>query len=139
MAARIESLTKSYGSGILICDATRRSLDAGVPLRELDRIRVRGQQAPTTLYEVLTGDAVAPDAAGWLEAFEAGRAAYAAGRFEEALNAFRTVGEMMSERKGELRNKERQQRIIEQHIKKLEAVLPDKKPAGYKAWWEFWS
>ncbi len=76
----------------------------------------------------------------WIEAvLNRASALEGIGRFEEALNAFRTVGEMMSERKGELRNKERQQRIIEQHIKKLEAVLPDKKPAGYKAWWEFWS
>lgn len=86
MASRIESLTKSYGSRILICENTRRDLDATVPLRQLDRIRVRGQRSPTTLYEVLSAEEAA--AAGWLQAFEAGRAAYAAGRFEEALVGF---------------------------------------------------
>ena len=84
MAARIESLTKLYGAGILICEATRGDLGDRLPLRELDRIRVRGQQAPTTLYEVLSGDAPA----GWLEAFEAGRAAYTAGAFPVALDHF---------------------------------------------------
>jgi len=87
MASRLESLTKSYGSRILLCETTRDGLGAGLPLRELDRIRLRGRQAPTTLYEVLSeGAAEAP--AGWLDAFEAGRAAYGAGRFEEAERQF---------------------------------------------------
>ncbi|MEI7608951.1 MAG: adenylate/guanylate cyclase domain-containing protein, partial [Rhodospirillaceae bacterium] len=87
MASRLESLTKSYGSRILLCETTRDGLGAGVPLRELDRIRLRGRQAPTTLYEVLSEDA-AEAPAGWLEAFEAGRAAYGAGRFDEAERQF---------------------------------------------------
>jgi adenylate cyclase len=82
MGARIEDLTKSYGSRILICETTRRDLGGRVPVRDVDRIRVRGRQAPATLYEVLAPEEAA--AAAWLEAFAAGRAAYAEGRFREA-------------------------------------------------------
>ncbi len=62
-----------------------------------------------------------------------------AGRLEEALITYRIVGEMIAERKGDLKNKEELQSSIQQKIKNLEAALPAKKPAGYKAWWEFWS
>jgi tetratricopeptide (TPR) repeat protein len=64
------------------------------------------------------------------------------GRSKEALTEFRKAGEMIAERKGELPDKEKLQRLIEEHIVKLQeaaTALPDKKPAGYKAWWEFWS
>jgi len=61
------------------------------------------------------------------------------GRADEALKAFRLVGEMIAERKGGLPNKEEQQQSIAYAIKRLEAVVPGKKPADYKAWWEFWA
>jgi tetratricopeptide (TPR) repeat protein len=61
------------------------------------------------------------------------------GRFEEAHKTYRTAGEMIDERKGYLKNKEELQSSIQQKIKKFDAALPAKKPAGYKAWWEFWS
>lgn len=64
------------------------------------------------------------------------------GRSKEALAEFRKAGEMIAERKGELPDKEELQRLIEEHIVKLQAAetaLPDKKQTGYKAWWEFWS
>ncbi len=61
------------------------------------------------------------------------------GRTEEALKAFRTAGEMIDERKGEMPNKVELQNMIEEHLSSLQALITDKKPAGYKAWWEFWS
>lgn len=76
----------------------------------------------------------------WIDAVRNQAAALeGVGCFEEALKAFRTVGEMITEKKGELKNKEEQQLTIQQSIRKLEAALPGKKPAAYKAWWEFWS
>jgi tetratricopeptide (TPR) repeat protein len=61
------------------------------------------------------------------------------GRTEEALKAFQITSEMIAERKGELPGKEDLQRLIEERIATLQALMADKKPAGYKAWWEFWS
>lgn len=76
----------------------------------------------------------------WIAAvYNRAQALEAAGRKEEALKAYRMAGEMIAERKGEMPGKEELQRLIAGHISKLEPLTPDKKPAGYKAWWEFWS
>ena len=76
----------------------------------------------------------------WIEAvYNRAVALEGIGRVEEALKAYRIVGEMIAERKGDLENKQERQQRIERHIKKLQDVVPDKKPAVYKAWWEFWS
>jgi len=64
------------------------------------------------------------------------------GRSKEALVEFQKASEMIAERKGELPGQEEQQRLIRQHIVKLQeeaTALPDTKQPGYKAWWEFWS
>lgn len=61
------------------------------------------------------------------------------GQTEEALRGYRIAGEMIAERKGDLPGKEELQRIIDEHVAKLQFLTADKKPAGYKAWWEFWS
>jgi tetratricopeptide (TPR) repeat protein len=61
------------------------------------------------------------------------------GRLDEALKAFRIVSEMIPERKGELKNREALLQVVAQSIKRVETALPGKKPADYKAWWEFWA
>jgi tetratricopeptide (TPR) repeat protein len=60
-------------------------------------------------------------------------------RMDEALKSYRMAGEMIAERKGEMPDKQQLQSLIAGHISRLEALIPDKKPSGYKAWWEFWS
>ena len=76
----------------------------------------------------------------WIAAVRNRAAALAGtGRPEEALQAYRTASEMIAERKADIPDKAEQLRIIDGHISKLQALIPDKKPAGYKAWWEFWS
>jgi len=61
------------------------------------------------------------------------------GRFEEALKAFRIVSEMIAERKGEQKNREELLQAVVQSITRVEGLLKGKKPADYKAWWEFWA
>ncbi|MEI7749149.1 MAG: tetratricopeptide repeat protein [Chlorobiaceae bacterium] len=61
------------------------------------------------------------------------------GQREEALKAYRIASEMIAERKGELPDKEELQRSIKEQVARLQPLMADKKPAGYKAWWEFWS
>jgi tetratricopeptide (TPR) repeat protein len=61
------------------------------------------------------------------------------GQTEAALKAYRIASEMIAERKGEFPGKEDLQRLIEEHVSRLQLLTADKKPAGYKAWWEFWS
>jgi adenylate cyclase len=50
LAARLEGLTKEYGVGLAVGDATKRA----APLfayRELDRVRVKGKNEPVAIYE----------------------------------------------------------------------------------------
>ncbi len=61
------------------------------------------------------------------------------GRTEEALQAYRMASEMIAERKADIPDKVKQLQTIDAHISSLQALTPDKKPSGYKAWWEFWS
>ncbi len=54
LAARVESLTKKLGT-LLVTHHTRDALvnPGRYTLRHVDRVRVKGQSAPTSLYEVL--------------------------------------------------------------------------------------
>jgi len=76
----------------------------------------------------------------WVDAvYNRAAALEGVGRLEEALKAFRIVSEMIAERKGELKNREELLQSVVQSIKRVETALPGKKPADYKAWWEFWA
>lgn len=53
LAARLESATKYYGVKVLTSEFTVAQLDAGIQLRELDLIRVKGKNRPVAVYEGL--------------------------------------------------------------------------------------
>lgn len=77
----------------------------------------------------------------WINAVHSRAAALeGTGRSEEALKTYQMVSEMIAERKAEMPDKEALLQEIKEHISSLQAArVEDKKPAGYKAWWEFWS
>ena len=52
LASRLEGLTKQYGVGILVGQATRDAA-ADVVFREIDRVRVKGKDEPVAVYEPL--------------------------------------------------------------------------------------
>ena len=52
LASRLEGLTKQYGVGILVGEATRDAV-ADVVFREIDRVRVKGKDEPVAVYEPL--------------------------------------------------------------------------------------
>jgi adenylate cyclase len=52
LGARLESLTRQYGVGIIVGEDTRSRLP-GIVFRELDRVRVKGRNEPVTIYEPL--------------------------------------------------------------------------------------
>ncbi|HEY9101050.1 adenylate/guanylate cyclase domain-containing protein [Chitinimonas sp.] len=51
LAARLESLTKHYGVGMIVGEHTRQAVKDGVLFRELDRVKVKGRDDPVTIYE----------------------------------------------------------------------------------------
>lgn len=52
LASRLEGITKEYGVGIVIGEATLAAVD-GLIGRELDRVRVKGKDKPVAIYEPL--------------------------------------------------------------------------------------
>jgi adenylate cyclase len=53
LGSRLEGLTKHYGVGIIVGEDTRELAKLGLVFRELDRVRVRGKEAPVAIYEPL--------------------------------------------------------------------------------------
>ncbi|MGQ5524758.1 CHASE2 domain-containing protein [Chitinimonas sp. PSY-7] len=53
LASRLESITKRYGVGILVGEATRVAAGDTLVFRELDRVKVKGKDEPVTVYEPL--------------------------------------------------------------------------------------
>jgi adenylate cyclase len=89
LAARLENSTKYYHVDIIICEKTAAALGDTIRKRELDLIRVRGRQTPTTIYEVLPqqdGDLTTQTAL--VTAYDSGRKHLASGNWAEAIAAF---------------------------------------------------
>ena len=56
----------------------------------------------------------------------------------EALKAFRMAGEMVEERKGDVPDREKILKSVDDNIAMLQTSMPED-TAKRKAWWEFWS
>ncbi len=56
LASRLEGLTKKYGVGILVGDATRKAV-RDVVFREVDRVRVKGKEEPVAIFEPIAPEA----------------------------------------------------------------------------------
>jgi adenylate cyclase len=52
LGSRLESLTKNYGVGILVAEATRKVV-TGIVFREIDKVQVKGKEEPVVIYEPL--------------------------------------------------------------------------------------
>lgn len=90
LAARLESLTKAYGTTIILSASTRAALEGDHPLRELGTVVVKGKTEPVAIFEAL--DALPAPVRARREAtaapFAAGLAAAREGRWEEAQARF---------------------------------------------------
>jgi predicted ATPase/class 3 adenylate cyclase/GAF domain-containing protein len=92
LASRIEQLTRTYNSALLISESTYRSLEdpGAFSLRKVDRVAVKGKALAVDLYEVLDAERddrrIAKEATR--ETLVAGANAYYARRFMEAHSIF---------------------------------------------------
>ncbi len=100
LAARLETLTKSFGSRILISHHTHAALRSQLKaVREVDTLRVRGRQRLVNVYEVFATDSPALQEvkrSTQMLLFQ-GMALYKAWLFEEALLPFRECLEQFPE------------------------------------------
>ena len=78
LSARLEGLTKHYGVKILLSAQTVEDLKEPMPVREIDLIRVKGQEKSVSVYESLghhTNDSF-PNMATCIEHYSQGLAHY---------------------------------------------------------------
>lgn len=89
LAARLENSTKYYHTDIIVCEKTAAALSPNILKRELDLIRVRGRQKPSTIYEVMPQqDGDLTTQAALVAAYDDGRKHLAGGAWTEAIVAF---------------------------------------------------
>ena len=55
LASRLEALTKSYGTTILISDTTRREVGDHFITRPIDKVLIRGRKDPVEIFQVMGG------------------------------------------------------------------------------------
>ncbi|MEO3760785.1 AAA family ATPase [Mycobacterium sp. B14F4] len=101
LAARIESITKRYGSALLISDKTYRGLSSPdeFDVRRMERVMVVNRRKPVTIYEVFDEDPeplrVAKRAAQ--PAFDTAFALFDAGDVDGARAAFERCRELLAD------------------------------------------
>jgi adenylate cyclase len=92
----VEALTRQYGVGLLVTEATLAALDGESFLaREIDRVRVKGKAKPVSVYEVLAEagtDEDTPELRARLAAFTEGLSAYRLQEWDRAEAAFQGLG-----------------------------------------------
>ncbi len=86
VAARIEGLTRVFGSEILLTEVTARA--AGLAYRRVDRVVVKGRHEPVLIVEP------EPAPEGWEDAFEA----WSRGQFADAAEGFAGLQTVLAER-----------------------------------------
>jgi adenylate cyclase len=91
VASRLEGVNKSYGTQILIGEATERSARGAIVTREIDSIAVYGREEGFPVFELVALAGEGDAEAGWIARYEQGLANYRARRFATALADFEAV------------------------------------------------
>ena len=53
LGSRVEGMTKQYGVGILMTEATREEVGRAIVARRIDKVAVKGRHEPTIVYEAI--------------------------------------------------------------------------------------
>jgi class 3 adenylate cyclase len=92
LASRLEAANKTYGTSILVSEATRVRAGDAFATRELDRVRVAGRETPVRIFELAGRASSVPEALSARQRrFEAALASYRARDFAGALAALREL------------------------------------------------
>ena len=96
LASRLEGANKAYGSDIMITDATYRSCEDHVDVRELDLLRVVGKQEAVQVYQLMERKGQLTGAmADMVVEFENALAKYKALDFEQAIAGYKKCLEIV--------------------------------------------
>lgn len=90
LSSRLEQLTKEYGCDIILSEFTYSLCSDRIWVRELDKVRVKGQNQPVGIYELLqsSSEPIDGETQRFLELYKNGRDAYIARNFQQAINFF---------------------------------------------------
>ncbi|MBD3277400.1 MAG: CHASE2 domain-containing protein, partial [Candidatus Aegiribacteria sp.] len=102
LGSRLEGTNKVYNTDIIVEGETCRNASEGFIFRELDTIRVVGQQKPTTIHQLICrrGE-LDPDTGLILSDYSAALELYRNGNFSVAARAFSAIGDDPSARMAE--------------------------------------
>jgi len=89
LGARLERLTRQYGTRILISEHTCAAVRNAVEVRELDPVQVSGHREPVTIYEVLARKGeLELEKARVVEVFSRGMEHYRERAWQQAVDSF---------------------------------------------------
>ncbi len=91
LASRLEGVTKTFGTRIIVSDSTRAEAVASTTVRELDMIRVKGKTRPVTIFELLGEADSAAQYQDLTGRFAAALRSYRDGQWDNALTAFQSL------------------------------------------------
>lgn len=96
LASRLEGITKHYHRRIIISETVARKIREEFPLREVDTVKVKGKEQPTTLFSVETtlDGPLSPEAA---EAYQKGLQLYKMQNWMTATEYFTKVEKLHPE------------------------------------------
>lgn len=117
VASRLEGANKSYGTQILIGEATERLARGVIVTREVDSIAVYGREEGFPVFELIALAGEGEAGAGWIARYHQGLANYRARRFAAALADFEAV---LTER-----GQDRPAELMRDRCRQLAATPPD--------------
>jgi len=92
LASRLEGVNKIYGTSILIGESTRREIQDGFVVRELDIVKVKGKDQAVVVYELIGRQSdVRNEITRTISLFQDGLRWYRERDFEKALAVFRSI------------------------------------------------
>jgi len=98
LASRLEGLTKRYGVGTIVSEATREKC-VEIKFREIDRVRVKGRETPVRIFEPIGGsDEVAGEACERLARYHEALERYRKGLWDAAEAGFRELAGLEPDR-----------------------------------------
>jgi adenylate cyclase len=91
LASRLEGLTKTYGAGILVSEATRRAAGDRFSYRPVDVVRVKGKHEPVALFEPLVEGPLSAERYTEVQRLEAALDLYRKRDFAACSSAFQAL------------------------------------------------
>jgi adenylate cyclase len=97
LGSRLEGVNKVYGTSIMVPAETMDDAGQGFVFRELDTVRVVGQQQPVTIFQLIcrSGD-LTDEVRSSMDSYARGLEMYREGRFTEAADVFAAAGDLPS-------------------------------------------